>query len=326
MIFMDPAFLIWLVPLAVALDLCFGDPRDFPIVHPVRRIGRFLESLEPQARRLGETRLVGLACTLLTVSLTACLVWLLCAVLPGVWAAFSLYFAYAGLALGSLLRTSEEILHSLEHDDLPTAQAAVANMVSRDTSVQDRPTLYKSLAESLAENMTDAVAAPLFWLMLTGPVGLWAYKAVSTMDSMWGYTTPRWLKLGWACARLDDLLAFVPARFGAFCLYLAARLRGQADLWPGWSRVAHEARQMESPNSGWSMAVAAWLHGAGMGGPTLYFGVIKQKALLGPQGVLWDGPRLRILITQTRLAGILAALFLYVPLALVYVLQRLLAA
>ena len=316
MIFVDFTFFLWLVPLAVALDLCFGDPRNLPLVHPVQRIGRFLEQLEPQARKMGDSRLVGLLCTLLTVGLTATLVWLLCAVLPGLWAAFSLYFAYAGLALGSLLQTGESVLRSLEQDDLPTAQAAVAQMVSRDTSVQDRPTLYKSLAESLAENMTDAVAAPLFWLMLTGPVGLWAYKAVSTMDSMWGYTTPRWLKLGWACARLDDVLAFVPARFGAFCLYAVARLRGQAGGWPGWGRVAREARLMESPNSGWSMAVAACLHGAGMGGPTVYFGVVKQKPLLGPQGTEWDAPRLRALLAQLRLAGILAALLLYLPLAL----------
>jgi len=311
MLFMDPTFFLWLIPLAVGLDLYFGDPQDIPVVHPVRRIGLFLHCLEPEARKLGDTRAVGALCALVTIGLTGVVVWLLTGVLPGLWAAFSLYFAYAGLAFGSLLHTGAAVLKVLEHGTLPEAQAAVGQMVSRDTSVQDRPTLYKSLAESLSENMTDAVTGPLFWLMLTGPVGLWVYKAVSTLDSMWGYKTPRWKHLGWAGARLDDALAFAPARLGAFFLYLAARLEGKTAHWPGWATAAREAGQMESPNSGWPMAVAAWTQQAGMGGPTLYFGEIQQKPLIGPQGIAWDAQRIRSLLRQTRFAGLLAAGFFY---------------
>ena len=311
MLFMDPASFLWLIPLAIALDMYFGDPPDMPVIHPVRRIGRFLELLEPTARKLGDTRAVGALCVLMTAGLTGAVVWLLTGVLPGLWAAFSLYFAYAGLAFGSLLHTSASALEVLEHGALPEAQAAVGRMVSRDTAVQDRATLYKSLAESLSENMSDAVTGPLFWLVLTGPVGLWVYKAVSTIDSMWGYTTPRWINLGWAGARLDDTLAFVPARLGALCLYLAARMEGNTAHWPGWATAAREAKQMESPNSGWPMAVAAWTQQAGMGGPTRYFGEIKHKPLIGPQGIAWDAQRIRSLIRQTRLAGLLAAAFCY---------------
>ena len=311
MLFMDPTFFLWLIPLAIALDMYFGDPPDMPVVHPVRRIGRFLELLEPQARTLGDTRAVGALCALATAGLTGAVVWLLTAVLPGLWAAFSLYFAYAGLAFGCLLHTGASALEVLEHGTLPEAQAAVGHMVSRDTTVQDRCTLYKSLAESLSENMSDAVAGPLFWLVLTGPVGLWVYKAVSTIDSMWGYKTPRWKHLGWAGARLDDALAFVPARLGAFFLYLAARLEGTTSHWPGWATAAREARQMASPNSGWPMAVAAWTHHAGMGGPTLYFGEVHHKPFIGPQGIDWDAQRIRGLIRQIRLAGLLAAAFFY---------------
>jgi adenosylcobinamide-phosphate synthase len=311
MLFMDCTFFLWLIPLAIALDMYFGDPHDMPVAHPVRRIGLFLEFLEPEARKLGDTRAVGALCVLATAGLSGAVVWLLTGVLPGLWAIFSLYFAYSGLAFGSLLHTSAAVLAVLEHGTLPEAQVAVGHMVSRDTTVQDRPTLYKSLAESLAENMSDAVAGPLFWLMLTGPVGLWIYKAVSTIDSMWGYKTPRWKNLGWAGARLDDMLAFVPARLGALFLYLAARLEGKSSHWPGWAVAAREAGQMESPNSGWPMAVAAWTQQAGMGGPTLYFGEIRQKPLIGPQGAAWDAQRIRSLIRQTRLAGLLAAGFFY---------------
>jgi len=159
--------------------------------------------------------------------------------------------------------------------------------------------------------MNDLVAGPLFWLMLTGPVGLWVYKAVNTMDSMWGHTTPRWKNLGWACARLDDALTFAPARLGAFFLYLASRLEGKNANWPGWTAVAREARQMESPNSGWPMAVAAWTQQAGMGGATLHFDEMKQNPRMGPQDTPWDAQRIRGLIRQTRLAGLLAAGFFY---------------
>jgi adenosylcobinamide-phosphate synthase len=306
--------LLWLMPLAAALDFFFGDPPDFPIPHPVRRIGAFLDLLEPHARRLGGGRLAGAFCAALTAGLTGYAVWLLCSQLPGLWVIFSVYFAYAGLSLGELVRTGEETLRTLENGTLPEAQEAVGKLVSRDTTVQDRETLYKTLAETLSENVTDAVLAPLFWLALTGPVGLWMYKAISTMDSMWGYKTPQWIRLGRACARLDDVLAFLPARLAALFLYLAALLGKSA---PGrlslreWKALMREGGRMESPNSGLPMAIAAWLHGAGMGGPTVYFGEIRHKPRIGPRGVPWTGARIRLLLRQIRLAGLPAAGALY---------------
>jgi adenosylcobinamide-phosphate synthase len=312
MLFTDASLFFWLFPLALLADLRLGDPPDWPVAHPVRLIGRFLDFLEPRARRLGDTRFVGALCLPATAGLTGGAVWLLSSVPPGLRFVFSLYFAYAGLALGSLLHSGVAALEIVENGSLPEAQAAVGRLVSRDTTVQDRSTLYKTLAESLAENVTDAVTAPLFWLALTGPAGLWVYKAVSTMDSMWGYTIPRWKNLGWACARMDDALAFVPARLAAFFLYFAAVVDGSVPGRPEWKSLMREAAQMESPNSGRPMAVAAWLHGAGMGGPTVYFGELRRKPLLGPEGRPWDGLRIRALIRQIRLAGIVFAACLYV--------------
>ena len=267
MLFMDPVFFLWLIPLAIALDMRFGDPQDLPLMHPARRIRRFLELLEPEARKLGDTRAVGVLCALTTAGLTGAVVWLLTGVLPGLWAAFSLYFAYSGLGFGCLLHTGAAALDLLEHGGLPEAQAIVGQMANCDATAQDRPALYASLAESLSKNMTDAVIGPLFWLMLTGPVGLWIYKAVNTIGSVWTYKTPRWKSLGWAGARLDQALAFAPARLGAFFLYLAARLQGNA--------------------------------------------AIKHKPLMEPQGAAWDAQRVRCLMRQTRLAGLLAAGFFY---------------
>ncbi|NHZ47329.1 CobD/CbiB family cobalamin biosynthesis protein, partial [Nitratidesulfovibrio liaohensis] len=202
---------------------------------------------------------------------------------PWLGALVAVYFAWAGLALGSLLREGRRTLHAIEHGTLDEARTAVSMLVSRDTAQLDRPDLRRALAETLAENFNDGFVAPFFWLLLGGPAGLWGYKAVSTMDSMWGYRTEEWCDLGRACARLDDVLAWVPARLSALFLWLSAPLAKVRGGWQGFGRMARDARSMESPNAGWPMSAAAWLHGAPMGGPTPYFGVVKHKPVLGPR-------------------------------------------
>lgn len=306
----------WLLPVAFFLDMAFGDP-PLPWRHPVVVVGKFLHFLEPLARRAGASRWAGLSCLLLTVAFSACTVFVLSA-LPMVGLVFTVYFAYAGLATRSLLHTCEEILNVIEEGSLEEAQRALSRIVTRDTGGEDRDTLRKSLADSLSENVTDAVVAPMFWLLLGGPVGLWCYKAVSTMDSMWGYKIDRWRSLGWAGARADDLLAFIPARLAVLFLWGAARLSPlsaqNGGRWPGLAVVARQARGMESPNSGWPMAAAAWLLGARLGGPTVYFGEMNNKIWLGlpaDEAQPWDASRLRALLVLVRNAALLAALCLY---------------
>lgn len=306
----------WLVPTAVVLDLVLGDP-TLPWRHPVCWIGKLLNGLEGPARRMGGSRFVGAACALITVGLTGAAVYVLTH-LPWLGTPAALYLAYAGLAGESLVRAGEAVLEKVENSPLPEAQAALAMLVSRDAGVQDRQTLRKSLADTISENLTDAVTAPLFWLLAGGPVGLWMYKAVSTMDSMWGYKTPQWLHLGWAGARLDDVLAWLPARLAAFFLGAADRwARFSAPFggrWPGMPVIARQAGGMESPNSGWPMAAGAWLLGARMGGPALYFGTMVEKPWVGPppdQAQPWDASRLAALCRATRITYLTAFACLY---------------
>lgn len=307
---------LWLVPAALVLDLALGDPR-LPWRHPVCWIGSWLNWLEPRARRLGGGRAVGAACVVLTVLLASGLVWLLSS-LPYVGPLFALYFAWAGLAIGSLTDTGRHVLRSLEEDELPEARASLNQLVSRETSAMDRPRLKKTLADTLSENFTDACIAPLFWLVVGGPAGLWMHRAVSTMDSMWGYRTPRWLRLGWGGARADDVLAWIPARLGVAILWLTDRLTGTSarwqGSWPGFRRVAAQASGMPSPNSGWSMTACAWLLGARMGGDEVYFGEAVRKPLLGPDddgGRVWDGPRLSALCQLMTQASCIGACLMY---------------
>ena len=202
----------------------------------------------------------GLVCLLLLTGVSGLTVWLLIS-LPLLGALPAVYLAWAGLAMGSLLDTGREVLLRVETYPEPEARQALSWLVSRDTSRMDRPLMRKTLADTLSENFTDALLAPFFWLLLAGPVGLWMYKAVSTTDSMWGYLTERWRRLGWAGARADDCLAFIPARLSVAALWwtdiLLRRLRPAARIWdgpwPGFRMVARQAVGMPSPNSGWSM-------------------------------------------------------------------------
>ena len=317
----------WLIMplLALGLDALLGDPRGWP--HPVRFIGLALDKLEIQARiwagkptLAGERktafadmesrrlRWAGLAAVVLVAGGSGLLVYIFSS-LPGAGWLVALYFAYAGLALHGLIHEVDRARQILRLEGAEAGREAVSRLVSRDVSAAEDDDLYRALAETLAENFNDAVIAPFFWLCLAGPAGLWAYKAVSTMDSMWGYKNERWRDLGRAAARLDDLLAWIPARLSA--AFLRFTPTGEKlGAWPGWAIIAGQADAMASPNAGWPMAVAAWLHGRSMGGPTLYHGEMVEKPHLGPAAApVWDSVSLARLLRHIRraaLAGCLA--------------------
>lgn len=275
-----PNLAVGLVPLlALFLDARFADPRNIP--HPVCLIGRAYNFLEKPARAFGHERVAGVLCvggvSISAGLLTYCMtgpspVGLVCAV----------YLSFAGLAMGTLLREAGLALQAIESNDVEAARIAVGMLVSRDTMNLDKNELCRALAESVSENFNDALIAPFFWLVLGGPGALWAYKAVSTADSMWGYRTPKWQDLGWAGARLDDILAWIPARLSALLLLAGSYMVHCPGTFPGWHILAQDARSMKSPNSGWPMSMAAWLHNIPMGGPTPYFGEVVQKPILGP--------------------------------------------
>ncbi|MYL85133.1 cobalamin biosynthesis protein CobD [Desulfovibrio aerotolerans] len=293
-----------MLALAVGLDLLLGDPAVWP--HPVRAIGWCYDRLDAFADRMGwRSRLFGTVGVCAVAGGSAVLVWA-ASLLPVLGPLCALYFAYAGLALGSLLAEARRAARFLMAGDLDAARTVVGGLVSRETAELDASQLWRALAESVAENANDGFVAPLFWLALTGPAGLWAYKAVSTADSMWGYRTPRHEALGWFGARADDVLAFVPARLTVAGLWLAARLLGQG-RGVTLTAIVRDARKSASPNAGWPMAAAAWLCGGGMGGPSRYFGRIVEKPRFGPAGGQWDAGRLRLLSRMVLLTGCIVA-------------------
>lgn len=326
----------WLAPAALILDIVLGDP-DLPWRHPVCAVGKLLDKLEaparnfmgaggPEATRV-RGRFAGAVALAVLVTLTGLVAWGLVS-LPVLGGLLALYLAWAGLAMGSLLHTGREVLRRVENYEEAEAREALSWLVSRDTSSMGRPLMRKTLADTLSENLTDAFMAPFFWLLVGGPVAMWCYKAVSTTDSMWGYVTEKWRWLGWAGARGDDVLAFVPARLSACAAWLAnwcavslrflpAKMlpkniwRGR---WPGLGVVARQAVGMPSPNSGWSMTACAWLCGARMGGPSVYFGTLTPKPWLGPEqdeAAPWDHARLLALCELLRYSALCGGLALW---------------
>lgn len=291
-----------LMPLvAMALDVRLADPHGWP--HPVRLLGAGADALERVGRRLPVPEYIsGGVCTVLLAGGAWTCVSLLTAV-PWIGAVAALYFAFAGLALGGLLAEGRKVLRLLESGDLAQAREALSMLVSRDTSEMDAEQVAKSLAETLSENLGDGFFAPLFYLCLLGPAGMWAYKAVSTLDSMWGYKTERYRAFGCAAARLDDILAWVPSRLAGGALYVCGRfLTRNRRVKPG--DIAAHARLTESPNAGWPMAAAAWVCAAPVGGGAVYFGKWKDKPMLGPHSGRWTVARLRLLIRLVLVSGL----------------------
>jgi adenosylcobinamide-phosphate synthase len=207
------------------------------------------------------------------VFITTSLVWL---TLP--WA--NVYWVYSFLALRSLDAESNVVIRSLRSGDINQARSQLAMIVGRDTEYLDEPEILRAVIETVSENMSDGVVAPLLYLALLGPAGMAAYKAVNTLDSMIGYKDERYRELGWASARLDDVLNFVPARVAAVLVWIAAGLT-RMNISRSIRITLRDANLQPSPNSGWPEAAFAGALGVRLGGANVYRGVTSHKAHLG---------------------------------------------
>jgi adenosylcobinamide-phosphate synthase len=297
-------------PVAVVLDALLGDPPALP--HPVRLIGLWLEKLEACLRKIKWTGyLGGSLAVILTAAIFGLAVKLLTSI-PWLGVLTTLYFAWAGLAFGQLLREGRKARRLLAGRELQDARNLIGRLVSRDVSQLDEAGLRRALAETMSENLNDAFVAPFFFLCIAGPAGLWVQRAVSTMDSMWGYRTETYSRLGWAAARLDDVFCFIPARLTALAM-LGAGVLLRLDWRSGYDHLLDDAAKSESPNAGWPMAAAAWLLGASMGGPNVYFGELKDKPVMGPEGEWTDmllGRLMKLVVVSALISA--AVLYLYV--------------
>ena len=268
---------------AYALDLVLGDPPSWP--HPVRWLGRLIAAgEEPLRRRLASPRLAGAvlagACVLAAAGSAALLVWLATAGHPWLGWLTSVLLLYWAMAVRDLADHAWAVYRPLLQGDLPGARAALSYIVGRETAALDQAGIIRATVETIAENMVDGIISPLFYAALGGAPLAWAFKAVSTLDSMVGYKTPRYREFGWAGAKLDDLANWLPARLSGLFFTLAARLLG-LDWRRTWQIFVRDGRRHASPNAGWPEAAVSGALGLRLGGPNVYHGTLMEKPWIG---------------------------------------------
>ncbi len=259
---------------ALLLDLVLGEPRR---AHPLVGFGRWAQWLAEHVHR--DSRAAGVLAWALAVLpfvfLAGLLQWLLWR--WSAWAAMaaSALALYMALGLRSLGEHAGAVIAALERDDLAGARDAVGRIVSRDTATLDATQVAGAATESVLENGSDAVFAALFWGLLLGAPGAVLYRLANTLDAMWGYRTPRYLRAGWAAARIDDVLNWIPARLTALTYTL---LGATAIALRCWQR---QAPTWKSPNAGPVMAAGAGALRVQLGGAAPYHGQWQSRPLLG---------------------------------------------
>lgn len=273
--------------LGFCLDLLFGDPHWLP--HPVRAMGALIAGLEKPLRAVfpktpkGELT-AGVFLVVLTAGIStgaaAVLLWLCARIHP--WLAFAAetLLSYQLLAARSLRDESVKVYKALRDGTLDDARKAVSMIVGRDTERLDETGVAKAAVETVAENASDGVIAPLLFLAIGGaPLGV-LYKSINTMDSMVGYKNDRYLYFGRAAAKLDDLVNFIPARLAGILLCLAARPAG-FDGRNAWKIFWRDRKNHKSPNSAHTEAAAAGALDVELAGSNYYFGKLVVKPTIG---------------------------------------------
>ncbi|MBO9695384.1 MAG: cobalamin biosynthesis protein CobD [Sphingopyxis sp.] len=293
---------------ALALDAAIGWPRTLyrRVGHPVGLFARIIDRCEARwnraehafakRRALGALTLgllllvaggIGLAAQRLLLAVFGNWGWVGVAIL-----------AAPALAQRSLFDHVRAVGERIDTDDLPRARDAVGMIVGRDTAALDESGVARAAIESLAESLCDGVAAPLFWLLLLGLPGVWAYKAVNTADSLIGHREERWRAFGWAAARFDDLLNWIPARLSGVLICLAGG--------GGWRILWRDAHNHASPNAGWPEAAMAGVLGLRLAGPIAYDGVMHDKPWIGDGASDAGGGAIdRALVIYLRACGLL---------------------
>ncbi len=270
------------IVLGFLLDQLLGDPPPWP--HPVRWIGRLIEIGETALRRVLPERLAGVLLVLFVAGIAVAAAWgaleLAYRANPHVGFGVSALLIYLGLATRSLADHARAVMIPLREGDLGKARIQLAKIVGRDTPELNEEGVCRAGIETVAEGTTDGIVAPLFYAALGGPIALWAYKAINTLDSMIGYRNPRYLRFGWAAARLDDLANWIPARLTLLLMPLGAVLTGQ-DGSAAWRIGRRDGRRHPSPNAGLPEAAMAGALQVRLGGPSNYGGVVSDKPVLG---------------------------------------------
>jgi len=275
--------------LAYLLDLILGDPKWLP--HPVRWIGRYITFIEDKIRRFADTplseKIGGIFLFIIVVGTVFGLAWVLLYSLFLIshfsFLVLSVFIAYASLSIKSLKDEALSVMYAAENISIEEARKRLKNIVGRDTDNLSKDEIYRAVIETVAENTSDGIIAPLFYLVVGGPALALAYKAVNTLDSMVGYKNERYKNLGWFSAKMDDIANFTPARITALLMVFVSfilRFNWRNSLKIIW----RDSRKHPSPNAGYPEAAVAGALELQLGGINYYFDVPHNRPLIGAFG------------------------------------------
>ncbi|MDQ0722022.1 adenosylcobinamide-phosphate synthase [Paenibacillus sp. W4I10] len=276
----------WIIILSYLLDRCIGDPRWIP--HPVIGMGKGISALERVIRSRVNTdsglKRAGLLFPIViaggSFAITWGLVYMLGLIHPVIAVAAEVVLIATTIASKGLKDAGMEVYRHLKQQDWPAARRSLGMIVGRDTAHLDEPEVVRGTVETVAENIVDAIVSPLFYALIGGAPLAMAYRAVNTLDSMVGYKNDKYLHLGWASARLDDVANWIPARLTAMLLIVGAWVM-KLDAKGAARMVERDARLHPSPNSGFPESAVAGALGIRLGGHNVYHGVASFRAYMG---------------------------------------------
>lgn len=282
------------------LDLFAGDPARLP--HPVVWFGKAIAACEHRLNKGRRRMMKGALTAILLIAIVFAVTWLLRSLLARislllvVFDAIVIFYCLAGT---TLIREVRQVFLAVDRS-LDEGRAQVARIVGRDTSQLSAQEVRTAALETLAENLSDGVIAPLFWLALLGVPGMLAYKMVNTLDSMIGYKTERYRDYGCWAAHIDDVANYIPARLTAFLMVIAT---GRLSL---WRFVWRNGRRHASPNSGYPEAALAGILDCRFGGPHYYFGQLFDKPYIGENDRQLTTADMKTAVRVNRAAEVLA--------------------
>lgn len=305
--------MIWQVALAYLVDLIVGDPSFLP--HPVVIIGKGISVLENYHRKFFSNpkglKIAGIMLTFLIVGSSYAATYLIIKVLSmfNSWLPFvmSVWLISTTIAGKSLKKAALELYELLMKRDLKEARKKVGWIVGRDTENLDEGEITRATVETVAENIVDGIVAPLFYAFIGGAPLAMAYRATNTLDSMVGYRNEKYQNYGWASARFDDLLNFIPARITAFLMVIAALIM-RLPVKRIVKIIFRDAPQHPSPNSGYPESAMAGALGVQLGGLNSYGGITSFRAYMGDKLYSLSAEHIKKANRMVDLTGLLAVI------------------
>ncbi len=307
--------------LAFLLDLGLADPPNWP--HPVKFYGRFIRGFErlsqfDKKKPMTQTFLGGVLVFLLLIIIlliSSLLLYGAKRLSPILYALVWIYLTYTCFAVKGLADEANGVLEAMKEGGLQAGRRQLSRIVGRETSQLSEEEVYQAVIETVAENLSDGFVAPLFYVILFGPVGGLLYKGINTLDSMIAYLDDRYQYFGYFAAKLDDLANYIPARLSCLLIVLASGLLG-LDMASAWKISFRDGRAHRSPNAGYPEAAAAGALGVQLGGTHVYHGQPIEKPTIGdPQRLI--GPQqvkasIALLYTSASLAMALSMLMMLI--------------